>query len=97
MEYSYEYFRHFFPEVLALAKDVLRKHLDGNIPDELALDAWERALELRFPKKDDAFFLLKMAEAYKRLGDESTAGICVREAVRLDPESRVLPGLRKYL
>ena len=97
MEYSYEYFRHFFPEVLALAKDVLRKHLDGNIPDELALDAWERALELRFPKKDDAFFLLKMAEAYKRLGDEYTAGICVREAVRLDPESRIVPGLRRYL
>ena len=63
MEQTFAYFKHFFPEVQALAKDVLRRHLQGSVPDELALDAWERALELGFPKKDEAYFLLKMAEA----------------------------------
>lgn len=82
MERSYEYFRLFFPEVLDLARTVL-KRIDGRINDELALDSWERALELGFGNRDDAFFLRKMAGAYRRLGDEGTARICDEEADRL--------------
>ncbi len=82
MEYSYQYFRLFFPEVLDLARNVLKSHIDGKIPDELALDCWERALELGFGKNDDAFFLRKMAGAYRRLGDDATARICEEEAAR---------------
>lgn len=82
MEYSYSYFRLFFPEVMDLARTVLR-HLDGKISDELALDSWERALELGFGNKDDAFFLQKMSEAYRRMGDERTADICLEESLRL--------------
>ena len=84
MEYSYHYFRLFFPEVMELAANVLKNHLEGKIPDELALDCWERALELGFGKSSDANFLRKMASAYRRLGDDATARICEEEARRIN-------------
>jgi curved DNA-binding protein CbpA len=83
MERSYEYFKLFFPEVMDLARSVLKKQIEGHVSDELALDAWERALELGFGRIDDAYFLRKMAAAYIRMGDESTARICEDEAYRL--------------
>ena len=83
MERTFAYFKLFFPEVLELARTVLKRHLEGKIADELALDSWERALELGFGKNDDAFFLQKMAEAYRRMGDERTARVCEDEAARL--------------
>ena len=83
MEYSYSYFRLFFPEVMELAANVLKNHLEGKIPDELALDCWERALELGFGKSADSLFLRKMAAAYRRMGDNATAKICEEEALRL--------------
>ena len=83
MEYSYSYFKFFFQEVMELAASVLKNHLEGKIPDELALDCWERALELGFGKNADANFLRKMAAAYKRMGDKATAKICEEEALRL--------------
>lgn len=83
MERSYEYFRLFFPEVMELARTVLRQRIEGNVSDELALDSWERALELGFGSRDDAFFLRKMGGAYRRLGDERTARLCEEAAVRL--------------
>ncbi len=83
MEYSFSYFRLFFPEVMELARSILKYRLEGRFEDELCLDAWERALELNFGNKDDAFFLQKMAAAYRRIGDERTARICEEEAVRI--------------
>ncbi len=83
MEYSFEYFRLFFPEVMDLARTILKYRLEGRVDDELCLDAWERALELRFGNKDDSFFLQKMAGVYRRMGDEKTARICEEEAVRI--------------
>jgi len=83
MEYSYSYFRLFFPEVKGLARHILRNNIEGSMNDELALDAWERALELRFGNADDSFFLQKMAEAYTRMGDSHTATICREESLRL--------------
>ena len=84
MEYSFGYFRHFFPEVLDLARLVLKTRIEGKISDELSLDAWERALDLRFGKKDDAFFLRKMALAYRRLGDAKTARACEEAAFKME-------------
>ena len=84
MEYSYSYFRHFFPEVMNLMRNLLRNQLAGNIDDELALDAWEDAFDLKFGKKDEAFFLRLMSEAYDRLGDEDSASICLKKALQLD-------------
>jgi len=83
MEYSYNYFRLFFPEVIAFTKNILSTKLDGVVNDELALDAWERALDLQFGPKDDAFYLQKMAQAYKRIGDEATARICLEESKKI--------------
>ncbi len=89
MEYSYAYFRHFFPEVMSLTRNLLRTQLAGNIDDELALDAWEDAFDLNFGKKDEAFFLRLMSEAYDRLGDEDTAALCLRKALQLDSQLSV--------
>lgn len=83
MERSYNYFRLFFPEVIAFTKNILRTKLDGVINDELALDAWERALDLEFGPRDDAFFLQKMAQAYKRIGDDATSLICMEESRKI--------------
>ena len=83
MEYSYSYFKLFFLEVLDLARHILRNDIEGLMNDELALDAWERALDLGFGKKDDSFFLRKMGDAYERIGDVRTAVICREESVRL--------------
>ena len=83
MEYSFNYFKLFFPEVKGLARHILRNSIEGTVSDELALDAWERALELQFGKSDDSFFLQKMAEAYTRIGDHRTAKICREESMRL--------------
>ena len=83
MEYSYQYFYIFFPEVMEFTLNILKKNIDGVISDELALDCYERALELGFGKTADAFFLRKMIEEYRRLGDYETAGICLRESEKL--------------
>ena len=83
MEYSYHYFYIFFPEVIEFTLNILKRNIDGVISDELALDVYERALDLNLGAKNDAFFLRKMSEEYHRLGDLSTSEICLREAEKL--------------
>ena len=82
MEYSYQYFYIFFPEVIDFTLNILKKNIDGYIPDELALDVYERALDLNLGKANDRFFLQKMGEEYERLGDHETAQICFNESVK---------------
>ena len=82
MEYSYEYFRLFFPEVMEFTLHILKQNIEGTVNDELVLDAWERALDLGFSVSDDAFFLRKMAVLYRKIGDERTAEVCLEEAAR---------------
>lgn len=83
MEYSYSYFYIFFPEVMNFTLTILKKNIDGVISDELALDVYERALDLNFGAANDAFFLRKMSEEYRRLGDDATAAICLRESQKV--------------
>ena len=83
MEYSYQYFYIFFPEVISFTLNILHRNIDGVIPDELAIDVYERALELDFGAKEDSFFLRKMGDEYKRLGDPATAEVCYAESKRL--------------
>ena len=83
MEYSYQYFYIFFPEVLDFTVNILKHNIDCVISDELALDVYERALDLNLGRKNDAFFLRKMSDEYRRLGDLTTAEICLREAEKL--------------
>ena len=80
MEYSYTYFYIFFPEVIDFTVNILKKNIEGVINDELALDVFERALDLNLGKANDSFCLKKMALIYKRLGDSVTADICLRAA-----------------
>ncbi|MCQ2575711.1 MAG: J domain-containing protein [Treponema sp.] len=80
MEYSYQYFYIFFPEVISFTLNILKHNIDGVISDELALDVYERALELELGSSNDAFFLRKMSEEYHRLGDEATARACLLAA-----------------
>ncbi|MBO5606733.1 MAG: J domain-containing protein [Treponema sp.] len=83
MEYRFNYFKFFFVEVLDLTRHILRNNIEGFVNDELAIDAWERALDLRLGNKDDTFFLLKMAGAYERIGDSETAALCRDAAGRI--------------
>lgn len=82
MEYSYEYFRQFFPEVKDFTMNILRRNIEGVVNDELALDVYERALELKFSTSEDRFFLQKMAVIYRRLGDSSTARIIENQLIK---------------
>ncbi|MCQ2247823.1 MAG: J domain-containing protein [Treponema sp.] len=84
MEYSYSYFRLFFPEVLSLARHILRNNIENAYGEELAIDAWERALEMRLGRDDDIYFLNRMSEAYKKMGDMETARICMEEAKNIE-------------
>ncbi|MDR2898099.1 MAG: J domain-containing protein [Spirochaetaceae bacterium] len=97
LEREKSYFLHFFPEVISLTKDLLRNKIAFSVCDELALDSWETALDLGFPRKDEAFFFRRMAEAYERMGDIYTAGICLKEALRLDPVMPVPRQMKKRL
>ena len=83
MEYSYHYFYIFFPEVIEFTLNILKRNIDGVISDELALDVFERAIDLNLGTKNDAFFLRKMSEEYRRLGDLSTSEICLKESEKL--------------
>ena len=83
MEFSFDYFKLFLPEAKELALHVLKNNIEGSVSEELAIDAWERALELKFTKSDDVFFLLKIAAAYERIGDPQTAAACKEEAFKL--------------
>ncbi len=83
MEYSYQYFYIFFPEVINFTLTILKKNIDGVINDELALDVYERALDLELGKANDVFFLRKMSEEYRRVGDLATSEICLREAEKM--------------
>lgn len=80
MEYSFNYFKIFFPEVMDFTLNILKHNIDLVINDELALDVYERALDLGFGRAADKFFLQKMSEEYLRLGDEATAEICFNAA-----------------
>ncbi|MBP5251462.1 MAG: J domain-containing protein [Treponema sp.] len=86
MEYSYEYFKVFFPEVVSFARQILYNNIEGFISDELALDCFERGINMQLGKKDDAVFLRKMSVCYKRLGDTQTAKACEEEAFRIEKE-----------
>ncbi len=83
MNYEYDYFRLFFPEVLDFIRHILRHNIEGNVNDELAIDAWERGLDLKLGKSDDIFFLNKMAVAYENIGDYLTADMCREAASRV--------------
>lgn len=76
MEWRFNYFKFFFEDVQDFIKQILENHLEGVVNDELALDAWERALDLKLGKKCDTAILMKMSCVYERMGDYQTAQSC---------------------
>jgi tetratricopeptide (TPR) repeat protein len=97
LEKKKPYFKHFFPEVGIFVRDIIRNKLALTVPDELALDCYETALELGLGKKEDAFILRQMAFCYDRAGDQATARICLEEALRFDPKLLGIADLKKRL
>ncbi|MBP3416708.1 MAG: J domain-containing protein [Spirochaetaceae bacterium] len=95
MEQRCSYFRHFFPEVLSLGRNLWLNQLEGHVSDELALDAWESALDLALSPKDDAALLVRMTGAYFRMNDLYTARVCLEEALRLDGRVKIPLVLKK--
>lgn len=83
MEREHNYFKLFFEEVQIFMEHIVLNKLEGSINDEMALDAWERTLELGLGKKFDSAVLMKMSQAYSRMGDMETAAMCVKAASRL--------------
>ena len=97
MEQRRPYFKHFFPEVQALARNILLHHIDGIIHAESAVALWERALDWGFGKKDEAAFLIKMADAYAKMRNKTLAAVCIAEAKRLNAGQRVPASLRQFM
>jgi curved DNA-binding protein CbpA len=97
LEAAKPYFRHFFPEVIAFLRDIVRNRLATAVSDEIALDCYESALELNLGRKDDAFILKLMSQCYDRLGDRRTASLCLAEALKLDPRLTGVRELKKKL
>ena len=89
MENEKPYFRHFFPEVMLFARDLLLYRVEGSVHDELALDVWERALDWGFSAKDDALFLLKMACCYAKMNDKTSCSACIKRAQLLNVSVRI--------
>ena len=97
LEKQKPYFKHFFPEVQALTRNILLHRIDGIIHAESALALWERALDWGFGKKDEAAFLIKMAGAYAKMRNKTLAAVCIAEAKRLNALQRVPASLRQFM
>lgn len=94
-ERKQDYFRHFFPEVLILARKLIREKIMYALPDDLLLDCCESALDFGLSKTDQAEILKKMAEIYYRMGDFETGSGCAEQAQRINPRVRGIAKLKK--
>ncbi|MDR3284785.1 MAG: DnaJ domain-containing protein [Treponema sp.] len=76
------YFRTFFPEVVSFTKFVLLRQTESGVSGELALDAWEKALELDLDSDTNNRLLHNMGEIYEKMGDMRNAARYYQEAFR---------------
>ena len=83
------YFRHFFPEVEALLKEIVRERLLGRVDDELALDCLEDMVALPLPRKERARYWRSIGDALDRIGDADGAKQSWAEAISLDPSIKL--------
>ena len=94
-EQKQSYFRHFFPEVLILARKLIRGKIMYTLADDVLLDCCEAALDFGLSKADNAEILKKMAEIYYRMGDLNTGDGCAAASVRMNPRIRGIAKLKK--
>lgn len=78
------YFRHFFPEVLGLLREITRERLVGRVDDELAIDCLEDLVQLSLPSKEKARYWRSMGDALDRIGDREEANRAWSMAMTLD-------------
>jgi curved DNA-binding protein CbpA len=83
MEKTFSFFRLFFEDVADFARAVFVDLLQGEVPDEQAVELWKRALELNLGSETDRALLQKIGCAYTRLGDDELAHLCFAEAARM--------------
>lgn len=89
------YFRHFFPEVLILARKLIREKLIHTLADDLILDCCEAALDFGLSTIDNAEILKKMAEIYYRMGDFMNGDKHAAASIRMNPHVRGITKLQK--
>ncbi|MGP1577193.1 MAG: J domain-containing protein [Treponema sp.] len=94
LEQQKPYFRHFFPEVLVLARKLIREKIIYTLADDLVLDCCESALNFGLSKFDKAEILKKMAEIYYRIGDIAKSRECIDEAYGLYPRLKGLSNIK---
>ncbi|MBQ9239416.1 MAG: DnaJ domain-containing protein [Treponema sp.] len=82
LERRHDYFRLFFPEVLEFTRTIVRQKVAVHLSDELALDVWERALNLGFPPADNAWMLHRMSAIYAQIGDAPLSDVYAAAALR---------------
>lgn len=78
------YFRHFFPEVVGLLREIARERLLGRVDDELAIDCLEDLVQLAIPAKEKARYWRSMGDALDRIGDRKEANRAWSMAMTLD-------------
>lgn len=83
IEKSYSYFGLFFPEVISFVQNIVMHNIFTIVNDELALDVFERTLDLELGNDIDRFCLQKMALIYRQMGDTYTAAVCEEEASKI--------------
>jgi curved DNA-binding protein CbpA len=86
------YFRLFMEEVETALRELVRLRLKGAVNDVLLINCLEELLGLGFQKKEEARWLMAMAEAFFRLGDSAGAAEALKAAAERDPR---LPNLAK--
>ncbi|PIE97356.1 MAG: hypothetical protein CR988_08155 [Treponema sp.] len=88
MENECDYFKHFFPEVLKLARNILIGKLYRVCDCETVIEFYDIALGWGFTKNDKAKFSKHIAEAYFKLGDIKTANFYLDKMIRFMPRMK---------
>ncbi len=86
------YFRHFFEEVVVRVRNLVCSSMPGKVDPRNLLEALEELVEIGLSKKDNAFFLKKIAEIYGDFGDHETASRYLGMGLALDSR---LAGVKK--
>ncbi len=78
------YFRHFFEEVTARLRSIVCFRMPGALEKEDVLWRLNELIELKFPRKDIAFFLKKAAELHLENNNVNLAAECLQRGLELD-------------
>lgn len=95
-ELKKNYFKHFFPEVLKLAKTLIIGKIIPALGDDIALECYEAAVDFGFESSITAELYKKMGECHLRIGDKELAIHCFRQALALNPRIRGISSTKMH-